>query len=84
MTEQYDPADHTVQEVQAYLAKADPAEVKRVQDAEAAGTARKGIVEYQPSPSDVKASGDGYTRVLVKDAYQPAPVLEREDEPAEV
>lgn len=40
----YDPSVHTVDEVNAYLATADPAEVVRVLEAERAGKARKGIL----------------------------------------
>lgn len=39
-----DPADYTVQEVVAYLEGADDAEKTRVQDAEAAGKGRTGIL----------------------------------------
>lgn len=40
----YDPSAHTVDEVNAYLATADDAEVVRVLEAERAGKARKGIL----------------------------------------
>jgi hypothetical protein len=44
--EEFSPADHTVDEVNAYLAQADPAEVARVLAAESeADSPRKGIVE---------------------------------------
>lgn len=42
--EQFDPADHTVAEVNAYLDTAEPAEQVRVLEAERAGKARKGIL----------------------------------------
>lgn len=39
----FDPSDHTVDEVNAYLADADEAERQRVLDAEAAGKGRKTV-----------------------------------------
>lgn len=42
--EQFNPSDHTVDEVNAYLADADDAEKARILDAEQAGQGRKGIV----------------------------------------
>lgn len=43
--DQYDPSYHTVVEVNAYLASADPEERERVLEAERNGKARKGILE---------------------------------------
>lgn len=40
----FDPADHTVAEVEEYLTAADPDEFRRIYDAEAAGKERKGIL----------------------------------------
>ncbi|WP_182704177.1 hypothetical protein [Thermomonospora cellulosilytica] len=40
----YDPADHTVDEVNAYLADVDLAERERIIQAEAEGKARRGII----------------------------------------
>lgn len=44
VAEMFDPADHTVAEVNAYLDTAEPAEQVRVLEAERAGKARKGIL----------------------------------------
>ncbi|GAB2732737.1 hypothetical protein [Streptomyces bullii] len=41
----FDPAEHTVLQVIAYLAEADEQETARVLDAEAAGEKRKGLLE---------------------------------------
>lgn len=70
---QNDPSTASVDEVTAYLAKAEPAEVERVKALEAApdGKNRKGIVEWAPSASTAKPDEDGYTRRLVEDAYRP-------------
>jgi len=43
-SQEYDPSAFTVDEVNAYLASADDAEVVRVLEAERAGKARKGIL----------------------------------------
>lgn len=43
--EPFDPAEHTVDDVQAYLADADADERQRVLDAEQAGKARKSILD---------------------------------------
>ena len=86
MTEQFDPTTHTVAETQDYLASADADERQRVQDAEAAGQGRKGIVEWVPSADQVEPSEDGYTRVPVPEdqAYRPGEPVEREDGTQEV
>ncbi len=42
--ETFDPREHTVEDVNAYLEDADPAEVQRVLAAEETGQARKGIL----------------------------------------
>lgn len=68
MTEQFDPNDHTVAEVQEHLASASPDEFARVQEAEAAGKARKGILEFTQAgvaPEALEPSPDGYTRRVV-------------------
>jgi hypothetical protein len=41
---QFDPARHTIEQVQAHLATADDAERTRVLDAERAGKARQGLL----------------------------------------
>lgn len=64
MTDLYDPSEHTVDEVVAYLETADGDEVTRVQDAERAGKGRKGVLAFGAQP----ASDDGYTRRVV-DGY---------------
>lgn len=66
----YNPDDHTVAEVQKYLATADAQEAATVKAMEASGQNRKGILEFQPDPQDVPASPDGYTRVPVAEPYQ--------------
>ncbi|MFJ2514692.1 hypothetical protein ACIQJX_35020 [Streptomyces griseoviridis] len=43
----FDPAEHTVLQVIAYLADADEGETRRVLDAEASGEKRKGLTERQ-------------------------------------
>jgi hypothetical protein len=47
--ELFDPADHTVDEVKAYLESADDDEVDRVLALEADGKARKGLLESDES-----------------------------------
>lgn len=79
MTE-FDPTQHTVAEVQEYLTSAAPDEFQRVLEAEQAGKARQGVLEFSP-PAEaraeaVEADPDGYTRRPVGDAYQPGPPLE--------
>lgn len=68
MAEQYDPTDHTVQEVQAHLDTVDADEFQRIVDAEASGKNRQGIVTYAQDPSTAPEGEDGYTRVVV-DGY---------------
>ncbi|MEU0991936.1 hypothetical protein [Streptomyces sp. NPDC005953] len=46
--ERFDPGQHTVRDVLAYLADADDAERERVLAAETAGQARKGILAAPP------------------------------------
>lgn len=70
MTDTYNPDDHTVAEVQDYLASADAAEAARVKAMEDTGQKRKGILEFQPDPADVPPSPDGYTRVPVAEPYK--------------
>ena len=66
MTEQFDPADHTVAEVQEHLASASPDEFARVQEAEKAGAGRKGVLEFTQTSTDaLEPSEDGYTRRVV-------------------
>lgn len=83
MTEQqFDPSTHTVTETVAYLEGADSAERQRVQDAEAAGSNRVGIVGWTPSVDDLQPDDDGYTRVPVPEdqAYVPGePVKDTAD-----
>lgn len=67
----YDPADHTVQEVQDHLDTVDADEFARILEAETFGKSRTGILTYTQNPDRVTPDGDGYTRVVV-DAY-PAP-----------
>ena len=46
----FDPAGYNADEVTAYLSNIDdPAEHKRVQDAERAGKARKTVLDWQPA-----------------------------------
>lgn len=71
MTDAYNPDEHTVPEVQDYLATADAQEAARVKAMEDTGQKRKGILEFQPNPEDVPASADGYTRVPVAEPYRP-------------
>lgn len=60
MAETYNPDEHTVPEVQEYLAGADEAEIARVLEAEQAGQQRKGILNYGPDgePSPPEQAGD--------------------------
>lgn len=83
VTDLFNPADHTVAETQEHLASADGTEVQRVKDLEAAGSNRKGIMEWQPTASDVEPDEDGYTRVPVpeSEAYVPGePIVYDDDE----
>jgi hypothetical protein len=48
----YDPAEHKVDEVLAYLADADPVEVERVQAAEADGKNRSTITNWAVTPEE--------------------------------
>lgn len=76
----YDPTEHTVAEVTDYLATADEDERQRVQEAEAVGKDRLGIVNWTPTADQVEPDEDGYTRVPVTDAYQPGPPAPEGDE----
>lgn len=69
MTDLFNPADHTVEEVNDYLATLDPEgyERERVLQAETEGKNRKGITEAA-KPAVPKDGSDGYTRVVI-DAY---------------
>ena len=63
-----DPADHTVEDVTAYLSTASADEFARVQALEADGKARKGVLEFTQAsvdPEALEASPDGYTRRVV-------------------
>lgn len=81
-TAENDPAEFTVDAVVKFLATAPVEDVARVLAAEGAGKARKGITGYTPVAEHVPADEDGYTRVLVEDAYQPGEPVP-EDEPQE-
>lgn len=64
--EQFDPADHTADEVREYLATASPDEFARVKAAEAGGKDRKSVAEFtQSADNPPEPSEDGYTRVVV-------------------
>lgn len=69
--ELFDPSNHNVSDVLAYLSQADAAEVQRVQAAEADGKARKGIAEWAPTepPTTEQLLGDAdpYELVRAKD-----------------
>lgn len=87
MTEQltaYDPADHTVVEVQKYLTGADADEFQRVVELEREGKGRTGVLEFVPEPvaqaAAAEADEDGYVRVPVPDAYQPGEPLPESDD----
>lgn len=73
----YDPAEHTVDEVNAHLETLAPAEATQVLEAEAAGRNRKGITG-EDKPQTPKDGTDGYTRVLV-DGYPAAPEAEPQE-----
>lgn len=68
---QYDPADHTVAEVQAHLDTVTAEEFARIVEAETFGKSRTGVLTYTPDPDKATPDEDGYTRVVV-DGY-PAP-----------
>lgn len=51
---EYDPADHTISEVEAYLEEADDAERARVIAAEEAGKQRKGVLDLATTPEGAK------------------------------
>lgn len=50
----YDPADHTISEVEAYLEEADDEERARVIAAEEAGKQRKGVLDLATTPEGAK------------------------------
>lgn len=75
-TADQDPADFTVDEVNKYLATADAETAGAVKAQEDAGKGRTGIMSFTPTAGKVKPDEDGYTRVLVEDAYQPGEPLE--------
>lgn len=78
-TEQYDPTQHTVAEVQDHLRKADPEEFLRVLVAEEAGQGRKGILDFTvplEAATEREPDEDGYVRVPVPDAYTPGEPLD--------
>jgi hypothetical protein len=55
---QFNPDDHTVEEVVDYLENADADEVERVQKAEADGQDRKGISSFSASSADDSSESD--------------------------
>jgi hypothetical protein len=62
----FNPDDHNADDVKAHLATADPDEFARVMEAEKAGKARKGVLDFTQSSDNPPApSDDGYTRVVV-------------------
>lgn len=72
--ELYEPSAHGVDEVNTYLADAEPDEVARVLAAEAEGKARKGIVEGphaavpdEATPEELLGDADPYELVRAKD-----------------
>jgi hypothetical protein len=71
-----DPAESTVDEVTTALAVMSPEDVEKIKAQEAEGKARKGILDWAPTAGTVKADEDGYSRVLVEDAYQPGEPIE--------
>lgn len=75
------PADHTVADVTVAMAQMAPEQVESVKAAEGAedGKKRKGILEWEPAPSG-EPDEDGYTRVLVEDAYRPGDPIERDED----
>lgn len=50
MSDVFDPADHTVAEVNAHVEKADPDEARRVLNLERAGKARQSV-NYEAAPA---------------------------------
>lgn len=54
----FDPGAHTAQEVLAYLADAEPAEVARVLIAEVAGKHRSTVLSFNPSIPAAEADAD--------------------------
>lgn len=83
-TADQDPADFTVAEVTKFLDTADAETAGAVKAQEDAGKKRVGIMTH--TPTDPDADEDGYTRVLVEDAYQPGEpveVTDPEDAPQE-
>lgn len=81
-TADQDPADFTVDQVTAFLATASAEDTVTVKAAEGAEGAkgRKGILDYQAPVGDGKPDADGYTRVLVEDAYQPGEPIESDED----
>ena len=79
-TADQDPADFTVDQVTAFLATADAETTGRVKALEDAGKQRVGIMTYTPSADDAKPDADGYSRVLVEDAYQPGEPIQRDED----
>lgn len=77
-TADQDPADFTVDQVTAFLVTADAETTGTVKALEDAGKQRVGIMTYTPTAHDVKPDADGYSRVLVEDAYQPGAPIERD------
>lgn len=77
-----DPSGYTVTQVTDYLATASAEDAATVKTAEGAPGAknRRGILEYAPAADQVEADEDGYTRVLVDDAYQPGEPIERDED----
>lgn len=58
---EFDPAQHSVEEVLEYLADADAAEVERVQAAEAGGKNRSTVAAYETSTEVDEAESDDKT-----------------------
>lgn len=76
---EFNPAENNLVAVRDHLATADVEEVARVKALEAeAETPRKGVLDWAPNPAAVKPDEDGYSRVLVEDAYQPGEPVARE------
>lgn len=67
MSDEFNPADHTAQEVKDHLAAADPEEFARVIGAERDGKGRVSVLNFTQDMAEGTGTlgPDGYTRVVV-------------------
>lgn len=73
---EFDPGEHTVDEVVAHLEQSDENEIARVLDAEAEGKDRSTIAGWDGNqPKDGQDETEGFVRDPSVDAPKPAPVL---------